>query len=274
MKSKSIDGLSIHYASGEESVAELITQASTKSVELIQDLWGLDTPVDCRVFVMTSWQGFLRQSAPWHWRILLILTMPLWYRRINRMWKFAGGWAQSFGKRKAVGIKTPELLEVSDRSMGEMIFIQEDSIKQKVEQITCHELVHTFSSHLKLPVWLHEGIAMLTVDKYHGTPTVKPETLESLEVHSHQNSISNHRRPSIKDKEAMIYQYVHGYWITRYLHEVQRDELKAALKTRRSHDILETRIASGLGMARDEFWTNIDDLVLLHFKGETNKNNG
>jgi len=35
----------------------------------------------------------------------------------------------------------------------------------KVQQIACHELVHAFTSHLRLPVWLHEGLAMVTVDR-------------------------------------------------------------------------------------------------------------
>jgi hypothetical protein len=55
------------------------------------------------------------------------------------------------------------LLDIPTR-IGERIFVKTDDVT-KVQQIACHELVHAFTSHLRLPVWLHEGLAMVTVDR-------------------------------------------------------------------------------------------------------------
>lgn len=259
------NGISIYFEVDEQGSAEIVQYACEKSIQILRESWGLDVPGDCRVYVMTSWADFIFHSAPWHWKILLVLTYPLWIFRVRRMWQFAGGWMQRFGKRCAVGVKPPWLIELADRSMGERIFVQEESFEEKVQLVTCHELTHAFAAHLRLPMWLNEGLAMVTVDKFQGTPTVKEDTLKALEHSRNEVSPGTYQGVSVRDQDALIYHTVRGYWITRYLLDTRPDLLKSLLNQRQSHEVLEVKIASSYDMDRGEFWKSIDDILVAHF---------
>jgi len=137
METMAVDGVTLFFDAREREAAGLVRDACEKSIRLIRECWGLDTPADCRVYVMTSWLHFVFHSSPWPWRILLGISMPLWYYRVKKTWPFAGGWAQRYGKRRAVGIKPPRLIQQADRAMGELIFIQEADISEKMQHVTC-----------------------------------------------------------------------------------------------------------------------------------------
>ena len=268
METLSVDGTTLYFDSEERDAAELIRDACEKSVGIIHERWGLNTPKECRVYVMTSWRHFLFHSAPWPWRILLAASMPFSYSRVNRLWKFAGGWMQRYGKRVAVGVKPQRLIEAADRSIGALVFHQEFDTSQKVQHITCHELTHAFTAHLRLPAWLNEGLAMVTVDDFVGRPTVKPETIEALAQASRQTRPKGYRGVSVKDKDALVYLYVRGYWITRYIEDKHSELLRSLLAERHGTKALESKLASALGMTREEFWGSIDQKVAAHFKLE------
>ncbi|RPI86183.1 MAG: hypothetical protein EHM41_09350, partial [Chloroflexi bacterium] len=178
---ENIAGLRFFYDSEEQKAARIIGSACQKSVQLIQQCWGLKTPEDCRVYVMTSWLRFLFQSAPWHWKIYIGLTLPFVAMRARATWPYAGGWALQYGKRRVIGIKPPRLIQEGNRSLGEIVFIQNRSIDEIVQSVTCHELVHAFTLHLKLPTWLHEGLATLAMELYLDKPIVREDTLEYLD---------------------------------------------------------------------------------------------
>jgi hypothetical protein len=72
------------------------------------------------------------------------------------------------------------VIEASDRSLGEQIFLQDRDLSEIVQTVTCHELVHAFTFHLKLPTWLHEGLATLAMEHYLDRRIVREETLEDL----------------------------------------------------------------------------------------------
>jgi hypothetical protein len=178
LKSRTISHVTLVFDPGEQDTADLIGGACANAVRLIQQSWGLKTPEDCRIYVMTSWLGFVFQSAPWHWRILLGATMPLWCFRARRTWPYSAAWTQRYGRRVAIGVKPPHLLEQSDRSIGVRMFVEEKDMKVNVQHVTCHELTHACSAHLKLPAWLNEGIATVTVDRFLERRTIREETLE------------------------------------------------------------------------------------------------
>ena len=83
MEAKSIDGLTLFFDVEQREAAELIGRACEQATQLIQAHWGLDTPVDCRVYVMTSWLRFVLHAPPWPWRILVGITLPLRSLRIS-----------------------------------------------------------------------------------------------------------------------------------------------------------------------------------------------
>jgi hypothetical protein len=261
-----VQGLRLFYDAEEREAAELIGRACARSVPIIHDLWGLETPEDCRVYVLTTFPRSVFVSAPWSWRVLLGITLPLWYPRQRKMWPYAGGWEQRFGRRQTVGIKPPRLLEQAEGSIGARIFYPEADVEEKVGLTTCHELSHAFVAHLKLPAWLKEGHAMVTVDAYAGKPTVRAETLEALEGSPAQPSARSHRQTSVTDPDGAVYLYTRGYWITRYLNDTQPALLRGLLVSRMPHDTLEEQIAAALDMDRGEFWQRIDPIVVSHFR--------
>lgn len=266
METRSVQGLTLHYNAREQEAADLIGGACARSVPLLESHWGLDRPRDLRVYVMTSPLRPIFHSAPWAWRILLALTLPLWFSRARRLWRIAGGWEQSFGRRRMVGVKPPRLLQEADGSLGRRIFVAGRSLEQRVEHNTCHELAHAFVAHLKLPAWLKEGQAMVTVDRYAGKPMVQKETLQVLARFSAQPGVEHARRLRTRDPEALVYQCVQGYWLTRYLDETQPDLLRGLLAQQLRAQALESELAAGLGLAREAFWDGIDSVVVAHFQ--------
>jgi hypothetical protein len=263
-----VDSLTLFYDAQEREAAELIRQACQRSVPLIRESWGLETPTECRVYVMTSWPRFVFHSAPWTKRISLALFAPLWVFQARRLWRYAGGWVRSYGERVVVGVKPPRLVQLGDRSIGERIFLPAQDVDEKVQQNTCHELVHAFSDHLRSPVWLHEGMAMLTVDRFCERPTVRAETLETLERWSQSARTGEEEQLNLTDPEAVVYLYARGYWLTRYVEETQPGLLKGLLSRRRDHAEIESEIADAYGRGRKAFWREIDDALVAHFQGK------
>lgn len=264
METKSIRGLTLYFDAEEGEAAELIGDACERSVELIGELWGLETPAECRVYVMTSWPRFLFHSAPWPWRVFLAATLPLQYGRIQKVWSIAGGWAQRYGQRRTVGLKPPRLLREVGAGLRERIFVHRE-VDECVQHNTCHELVHAFSDHLRLPTWLHEGLAMVTVDRFAGKPTVKADTLKALTRQPSSTRPQEGYGGMAVDPDRLLYLAVRGYWITRYLAEVRSALLRGLLEQRQSREELEGTLAAELGMSREGFWDRIDGIVLAHF---------
>jgi len=265
MESRSVDGLTLYYGADERETADLVERACRQSLRLIRRSWNLDAPEGCRVYVMTSWLHFVFHSAPWHRQILLSLLMPLWAFRARKIWAYSGGWTLPY-RRPAVGIKPPRLIEAGDSSIGARVFVPEENLDEKVRHVTCHELVHACSAHLKLPLWLNEGLAMVTVDRLFQHATVKRETLESLGPPSGDAGPKGYRGISVREQEGFIYAFVRGYWITRYLEETQPELLKSLLAQRLAQRALESQVAAAYQMEREEFWQEIDAIVASHFR--------
>ncbi|MBN1428404.1 MAG: hypothetical protein JXB07_08465 [Anaerolineae bacterium] len=265
METLTIDGLTLFFDAEEHDTAELAQDACEKSIQIIKEQWGLETPPEVRVYIMTSWLRFIFHSAPWYWQPLLVLSAPFWYFRVRNLWQYAGGWAQSYGKRRAIGVKPPRLIRLAKRGMGDRIFVRENTIDEKVRHITCHELTHAFTAHLRLPMWLNEGLAMLSVDRLLGKATVKTATLAALARSASSSTLSQVSTITEKNQDAVIYLYVRGYWVTRYLENVQPGLIKNLLTQPYSHAGLESKIATALDMDRETFWSSIDDMVVDHF---------
>jgi hypothetical protein len=266
MQRQLIGPLSVIYRAGEREAAGIVADACLQSIQLITETWGLKVPADCRVYVMTSWREFMFDSAPWHWRLLMAITLPLWFSRVRSLWRFAGGWTQRYGTRLAVGVKPPRLMSSADKSIGERIFVHEDDVTEKVRHVTCHELTHAFVAHLRLPSWLNEGLAMVTVDRFFGKATVHRDTLALLGRPARPGRPREAARLNVADKGAIVHHYVRGYWIARYLAETNMELLRELLSARTTHRQLESRIAAGLGVTSGALWTEVDSILLSHFE--------
>lgn len=255
----------LYFDEEERATAELIAIACEKSSALIQEHWGLPVPENCAIYVMTSWRQFLLDAAPASWKLLLRLLLPLFRRRLAETWRYAGGWAQPFGKYHAVGIKPPRLLAAADKRIGGQIFITEEDLDKKVQIIACHELTHAFNQHLKMPSWFNEGLAMIIADKFSAAPTVKPETLQRLNTPLPDTSRITY--PRIKNEQALLDIYIFGYWVTRYFDEVYPGLLRELLAQPYQKESFNRQIAATLQIPIESLWEKIGPLVIRHYDG-------
>jgi hypothetical protein len=260
------DWIFLHFPPEERECASVIEKACEQSVALIGEIWGLSPPKGCHVFIATSWLRFVFQSAPWYIRIPCALQLPFVYSRFQKAWKFSSGWTMPYPGSPAIGIKPPSLIAKMDRSISEMIFSKGIDTTRWTALITCHEMTHVFSAHLKLPLWLNEGIAMVTVDRFYGGRTVKADTLTSLSKSRKRPSVDKYRNLLGMRNDDVAYQYVRGYWITRYLEDVHPLVLQEIVKGKRRHSQTEKMVADALSIKQGAFWSEIDRKVFEHFE--------
>jgi hypothetical protein len=263
MNSVALHGLVLYFDEREAAAAQLVRQGCDAAVPILTADWGLPTPPDCRVYVMTSWVRFVFHSAPWPRRLAYAVCFPVVWLQAVRVWPYAGGWNLPQGRRMAVGIKPPRLIDSAERGLGRRIFTS-TSPAESVRRITCHELTHAFSAHLHLPAWLHEGLAMVTVDRALGQPTVLAETLEWLRAPRPPVA-----QPRVRDPQAMLEVYARGYWLTRYLAEARPGLLPRLLERPRPPNWVEDRVASELGTTRAGMWAAVGPLVSACFGTST-----
>ena len=105
---------------------------------------------------------------------------------------------------------------------------------------------------------------MLTVDRLVERPTIKNETIAAL--HRSPGNTSGARKLNLRDPDAVVYLYVRGYWLTRYIEETRPGLLKGLLTRRYSHNELEGKIAAAYGVERQRFWREMDGTVAAHFE--------
>ena len=244
METRSVRDITLYYDAEEEETAGLIADACEQTAPYLNETWGLATPAECRAYVMTSGARMIFHAAPWPWKIALGITYPFWASRAGRLWRVAGGWAQRFGRRATVGIKPGRLIEAADGRIGQRIFVPNRTLPEKVQHNTCHELTHAFSDHLKLPAWLHEGIAMLAVDEVFETRTIQLETIDALKKMSDGAPPGQTRKLDVRNPDAVVYQVVRGYWFARYIEATRPGLLKKLLAGRREHSELQSMVAS------------------------------
>jgi len=267
MERKKMEGAILFFAEPDREAAGLIGSAVEEGLRLVRGHWDLAPKGELRVYVMNSWPGFLFHSSPLSWRILLPLTLPFWTRRIARLWQVAGGWTQRYGRRLAVGVKPPRLLQATERSLGRRIFLPEESLEEKVRHVVCHEVTHAGTAHLQLPAWLNEGLAMVAVDLLAGKPTVRPETVAVLAASPLSSSRRKYPSFSAKVPENFIHCFVLGYWRVRFLEETRPGLLKKLLAQGRRPGNWLTEIVAACELEPGRDGADLDRAVLEHFRG-------
>lgn len=223
----------IFYLPGYEETASAIADAVEATARVVERQWNLAIPAGCEVHVLTDWQQFLDQTVPKSLRLLMRLTRPLWRARVERTFPLVGGWTLSWRGKPTVGVKPPELLAQSSPGLGDQLFVPVPDLLEKVRQVTCHELTHACTGHLRLPPWLHEGLAMRAVDHYVGYPTVLEASRTLAQADLSALDDRSYRRVSSGQYDALIRLYATGYWATRQLEEAQPAVLEELLQRRR-----------------------------------------
>lgn len=268
MESKSIGGLQLYYDLEESDVVDDIAFACDRSVQTISKAWQLETPGDCRVYILSSWPRCVFLGAPFRSQLMLGLTIPLWYIEFKKRWLYSGGWSQGYGERQVVGIKSPRLIAEIPEPLGESIFIKEDDLNQKVLSIVCHELTHACSSHLQLPTWLNEGLAMVSAEKCLGKPTILQDTLQLLNRGDINEGTTGELKLKSQTRDEVIHLYVCAYWLTRYLADNYPDLVTALLKEKLGQHKIEALIASVLEIPQERFWRELSRRVYQSYNFE------
>jgi hypothetical protein len=263
MESMIVDGITILFDIHEKAAADLLAEACIKSAPIIDATWGLKVPPKCKIYVMTSWQKFLFHSASWYGKILILFLFPLLYIRINKQWSKAAGW--TLIGQPVIGIKAPSLLDLQDKELGKKLYVQELDLNRKIQGYLCHELVHACANHLKLPLWLNEGIAMYTVDKLRGEQTIKAETLNLLNDNLQKHKLLKYRELTNANVDDIVYNYVCGYWMTRYLEEKFPGFVRTQLQKRQDEREVVKHISDKLNIRPDQFWNIINHKVIEEF---------
>ena len=205
-------------------------------------------------------------AAPWRWRPLMAVSLPVWFPRGKRIWQIAGGWQQQLGSRRVVCVKPPRMLAQTVSSIGDRIFVREEDPNAKVQQIACHELTHAFTAHLKLPPWLNEGLAMVTVERFAGKPTVRQDSLALMDQSVKMKGSLSKQAARSGGMDGVIALYARGYWRTRYLEETQPGLLKDMLKKPRRPDDWNSAIAAACNAASEPFWPTVDAAIAARFQ--------
>jgi len=193
--------------------------------------------------------------------------------RIRRTWPYSAAWTQRYGSRIAIGIKPSRLLEKSDRSIGTRMFIKEENPDINLQTVTCHELIHACSAHLVLPMWLNEGIAILSTDSFTEKSTIRTDTLQLVKDYIPKESPPTYGALSHMKSEAIAYHDSRAYWTVRYLKEKHPDFLKTLLSHHMFEDEIDRKITGELGIKPEELWTSIDDIITGYFAEKDNKYN-
>lgn len=274
METKQIhSGIELHFPPEEGEAAQIVERACRQSIRVIHDVWGLAPPARCRVYVTNSWLRSLFQGVPWYRSVLLALLLPIVFRHLRRQWKRSGGWTYRFRRRPVVGVKPPRLIAQSDTSIGQMIYIKQPDLNKQLEFAVCHEMTHACSAHLRLPMWLNEGIAMVSVERLYGGPRVRTDTLRSLNQPGRKRAQGKYRDLLKMKKQEIAYHYVRGYWMTRFLMDAHPGLLSGPLKKRHRRRSMEEKLAFALGISRKAFWDEIDRIVVEHFRQQSDLNN-
>jgi len=151
------------------------------------------------------------------------------------------------------------------------MFVEEKDMAVNVQHVTCHELTHACSAHLRLPLWLNEGIATVTVDRFLERPTIRRETLSFMRTFLPKAAPPTYRELSRMGGEAIAYHGMRGYWLVRYLEEERAGFLKRMFSLHRDARAIEREMMAELGMEPSSFWREIDDIVADRFEGKSER---
>jgi len=215
------------------ATAMAMAKAVEKTISVVSNHWNLSIPRGCEVHVLTDLEKFIDQTVPKRYRFLVKLTRPLWRSRAQRAFVIAGGWMLPWRGRCSVGVKPPELLARSATGIGKQLFEAVSDPFEKVQHLTCHEVTHACTAHLRLPPWLNEGLAMRAVDHMAGHSTVREETRSMVRFDPSALKSRSYRRIKASDHDRLLILYSTGYWITRQLDEEHPSVIGELLKCRR-----------------------------------------
>lgn len=255
----------IYHKRDDGELIDLLISACRESVVFIQDCWGLPAPRRCPICFTPSLLVFIFYAAPWYQKVIYGYYLPYWWYDSASSWRTTGGCMTNFLAYPAICIKPPREIKQSDRSVGKQLFVDEPKRTGKLRNVVCHELTHAFTCKHRLPMWMNEGLAMLTAEKFLGYQTVQPATLRAIQQRAGNNAPVAYSQFRYLQGADIAYQYARGYWITRYLHEVYPAVIPTLLTQAASRESCTSRMLAALETTYQQFWQDIDMKLVAHF---------
>jgi hypothetical protein len=254
----------MYPAPGQPDLEGIISDTCAGSFKVARDLWGLAPPRDCRIYVMTTWWRLFFDATPWYQKPFLITSMPFWVPAARRIWPKAGAMTLKgrFTRRVTIGVKPPDLLKASDTSVGELLYVKEPDMQVKLRHLVCHELTHACSAELRLPMWLNEGIAMLSVERYLGKRVISQDSLALLRNQPPRCTPPSYREMTRMDARGMALHTSRGYWLVELLEKTRPGFLKGIFSDKSQLRAREQLMAGLLSLPPEHFWQQVDDRLL------------
>ena len=132
-------------------------------------------------------------------------------------------------------------------------------------QFIADALDQSITAHLKLPVWLNEGLAMVAVDRLLQKDTVQRATLDRIGRLPFRRLPRSYRKVSYRNADTLVALYARAYWTTRYLEARRPGLLKRLLGERLRKRAIEDGIAASFAAKPEHFWDTLDDHMRAHF---------
>ena len=233
---------------------------------LINDLWGFKLENEVRIYIVKSELKFFFHSYPLINKILLFsILFPIWYSRERNTWKTWAGINNNKSKIPSMYLKPIEAYKNNNTVIGKSIYRKNSDDKEKFKNIFCQLLVK-LSYKSSLPVWIDAGISMVT-NYYYNKQKVRNDSIElfNKDIKYKEIVITDYH---INNIDAIVYNYVKGYWTVRYLEENHPGFLKEIFRKSESEKIVK-QIAKKMDLNIDNsvsFWEELDNLLYKYFK--------
>ena len=269
-KSTAVERLEIYYDETEKGIVGVIEKAYSRTSEVVKECWGVDykdmipfyvskqCPEIKGVFDGMRWYNCLKYFYN------LLFVVPVSIISFLRILMLSSAVVlEDRDCKPLVWMKPWDMIE-SDQVVFTATFFDGDFTEREnnIEYITCHEIVHVNLKYLKLPQWLNEGLAMVTVDSYFGRNIIKESTINTLQALFLKKAAMKRKRGS----ETFIYsEYIPWYWITRFLIEEYPELIEDFIRNKQSDKNIEKKIADRLGIRRKVFWQELGELVHFHY---------
>ena len=265
VQTRAIRGLTLYFNAEDQTAANLIGEACDTSVDLIHTTWNLETPANVCVYVMTSWLHFVFHSAPWTWRVLLAITLPLWVLRMRRMWQIAGRWRNVTANAAPSASSHHVFYKLQTRALANASSSRVSTSTKKSAATPATNSSTPFRPISSCPSGSTRDWQWSRSTSSQAQPTVQPTSLETLALTTDKINPRSYRGVHPTDPDGLVYLTTRGYWITRYLEATNPGLLQELLSEKMTHAALEDRVAAACGIDRETFWRNIDQMVVAQF---------
>jgi len=219
----------VHYETAYKSVAVEVLQSFEKAEPILIKKWGPRNSDFIVVYICNSPIDFVFSIATGILRLLWKITYPLWARKLELFYNRAGGVTMHIKSKSYIWLRPPDAYDYVEKTIGKLLFGKIEDRSEKLQFVFVHELTHAHIGNRKLPTWINEGIAMITVDEYFSKCTVLESTLTTLFKDHRNYNLVTYRKMANSRPIDIAFTYTYGYWATRYIEEVYPNILMEAL---------------------------------------------